>query len=99
MTERIKGIQNKQKSLMWGSAAVSATETLFAVGHKSYPKSSKFFVVRYFEVTSSYSVVVVDDYTNKELYVRSNLSEDEVVKEVLELLKKWFPAKGGTTSE
>ena len=99
MVEKIKSIQNGKKSLMWGSAAVSESETLFAVGHKSSPKQGKFFTVRHFEVTNDYAVSVLEDYTNKRTKVKTCSTVEEVVKAVVDLLKEWFPPKGVTNSD
>lgn len=91
MNEKILKIQNGAKSLMWGCTRHSETETLFCVGHKSYPRQNKFFVV-----TSDLVVETVSD-DHKIVPVKSCESEEEVLKVVYDLLKKWFPAKGGAS--
>lgn len=90
MTEKILKIQNGAKSLMWGCTRHSETESLFAVGHKSYPRQTKFFVV-----TSDLAVETVSE-DNKIVLVKSCEDESEVLKVIYDLLKEWFPAKGGS---
>lgn len=88
MKEKILKIQNGAKSLMWGCTRHSETETLFAVGHKSYPIEVLYFIVSDdFEV----SLVSVD---HKKLPRDKFSSEREVIAWVVELLKDAFPAKG-----
>ena len=91
MRDKILKIQNGAKSLMWGCTRHSETETLFAVGHKSYPRQNKFFVV-----TSDLAVETVSD-DHKIVLVKSCESETEVLKVIYDLLKQWFPAKGGVS--
>lgn len=91
MTEKILKIQNKQKSLMWGCCQ-DETEALFAVGHKSYPRQTKYFVV-----TSDLLVETVTDDHKRDL-VKSCADETEVLKVIYDLLKQWFPAKGVSDS-
>lgn len=88
MKDKILGIQNKQKSLMWGCTRHSETETLFAVGHKSYPRE-----VLYFIVSDDYVVSLVAS-DHKVLPREQFYSDREVVAWVVELLKQVFPAKG-----
>ena len=88
MKEKILKIQNKSKSLMWGCTRHSDSETLFAVGHKSYPRQTKYFVV-----TKDLLVETVTD-DHKLVTVKSCADETEVLKVIYELLKQWFPAKG-----
>lgn len=85
MTERIKKIQNKAKSLMWGAHRHSETETMFAVGHKSYG------VTKYFMVSDDFVICVCE--SGKFKTEKFCESEDEVIKEILRLLKLWFPAR------
>lgn len=92
MTEKILKIQNKAKSLMWGRTRHSETETLFAVGHKSYPKQNRYFIVSDDFVLS----IVGDDH--KKAFVIKCGSAEKVIEEVLMLLKEWFPAKEGVKS-
>lgn len=89
MKEKIIKIQNGAKSLLWGYTRHSETETLFAVGHKSYPRQTKFFMVSDDFVLSLFG----DDY--KIALVKSCENEVEVLKVIYDLLKQWFPAKGG----
>ena len=88
MQEKILKIQNRAKSLMWGCTRHSETETLFAVGHKSYPKKTKYFMV-----TKDLLVETVTD-DNSIVTVKSCADETEVLTVIYELLKQWFPAKG-----
>lgn len=88
MIDKITKIQNGAKSLMWGCSRHSETETMFAVGHKSYPREVLYFIVSDdFEV----SLVSVD---HKKLPRDKFSSEKEVIAWVVELLKDAFPAKG-----
>ena len=89
MIEKILKIQNKNKSLMWGCTRHSETETLFAVGHKSYPKQIKYFIV-----SEDFAVSTVTD-DSRSVLVKSCEDEAEVLKVIYDLLKQWFPAKGG----
>ena len=91
MKEKILKIQNGAKSLMWGCARNSETETLFCVGHKSYPRQNKCFVV-----SDDFIISLVGD-DHKKAFVIKCENVDEVLKEVLLLLKEWFPAKGGAS--
>lgn len=86
LTDSILKIQNGAKSLSWGHTRHSETETLFAVGHKSY------HLLRYFIVGDDFNVYDANG-SYKVPVMRCN-SEDEVMRLVLELLKQWFPARG-----
>ena len=87
LIQKITKTQNKAKSLKWGTTFHSETEVLFAVGHKSYPREARYFIV-----TESLMVREVDG--NTQTLVNKCSTEEEVLNEVYELLKKWFPAKG-----
>ena len=87
--DKILKIQNGAKSLSWGHTRHSETETLFCVGHKSYPRQVRFIVV-----TDKLAVETVSD-DHKIVLVKSCRSEKEVVTVICDLLKQWFPAKGG----
>ena len=91
MNEKILKIQNKSKSLMWGCTRHSETETLFCVGHKSYPRQNKCFVV-----SDDFVISIVGD-DHKRAFVIECGSAEKVIEEVLLLLKEWFPAKGGVS--
>lgn len=91
MKEKILKIQNGAKSLMWGCTRHSETETLFAVGHKSYPIQNRCFIVSDDFVLS----IVGDDH--KSAFVIKCGTEEKVLEEVVLLLKEWFPAKGGVS--
>lgn len=86
LAERIKKIQNGAKSLKWGCTRHSETEILFVVGHTSYPRE-----VHYFMVNDKFELYDCDSY--KGSIEKFCSSEDEVIQEVLRLLKLWFPAK------
>ena len=91
MIEKIKKIQNKQQSLMWGSAMHNDNEVIFAVGNKAYPKQPHFF-----SVTDTYKLNMIDDYHKRVLFKEcADLSE--VLSCIISLLKEWFPAKGITS--
>lgn len=85
---KIKSIQNKQRTLRWGSADHDNGEVLIAVGSTAYPKQTHYFIV-----DEDYDVFLITDEHKKELFRKC---EDciGVVKCVIELLKEWFPAKG-----
>ena len=86
LSERIKKIQNGAKSLRWGCTRHSETETLFVVGHTSYPRE-----VHYFMVNDKFELYDCDSSKwNIEKFCES---ENGVIQEVLRLLKLWFPAK------
>lgn len=91
MIEKILKIQNGAKSLMWGSTRHSETETLFAVGHKSYPKR-----VLYFIVDDGYAVSLIDEH-HKKSQMKKFDGEKELLGFVYEMLKTCFPAKGGVS--
>lgn len=86
MTETILKIQNGAKSLKWGHTRHSETETLFAVGHKSY------HLLKYFIVGDDFSVY--DANGSYKVLLKKCCSEEEVLREVMTLLKEWFPARG-----
>jgi len=90
MIDKILKIQNKSKSLMWGCAD-DGDEAMFAVGHKSYPRQTRYFIV------SKDFVVSIPDENHKKVFVKKCENEEEVIKEVTLLLKEWFPAKGGAS--
>ena len=85
LIDDILKIQNGAKSLTWGHTRHSDTETLFAVGHKSYHQ------LRYFIVGDDFSVYDVSG--NARVFVIQCTNEDEVMSVVIEMLKQWFPAK------
>ena len=87
LINKIVKIQNKQNSLLWGHYKQSDIETMFAVGHKSYPKEPHFFIT-----TSNYEIFLVTDVHKKELY-RQCIDVNDVVAGIITLLKEWFPAK------
>lgn len=89
MKEKILKIQNGAKSLMWGCTRHSETETLFAVGHKSYPTE-----VLYIMVSDDYVVSLIDTYEHKEVFKKCCESEKQVLEVIIETLKRYFPAKG-----
>lgn len=88
MKDKILKIQNGAKSLMWGCTRHSETETLFCVGHKSYPRQN-----RCFTVSDDFVLTIVGDDHKKAFVIKCG-TEDEVLKEVVTLLKEWFPARG-----
>ena len=90
MIEKIKKIQNKQQSLMWGSALYNNNEVVFAVRNKAYPKQPHFF-----SVTDTYTVNMINDY-NKRILFKECEDLQDVLSCVISLLKEWFPAKGIT---
>lgn len=88
MIDKITKIQNKSKSLMWGCTRHSETETLFAVGHKSYPCEVLYFIV------SDDHVVSLIDELHKVSHTKQLADDAELVALVCEMLKTAFPAKG-----
>lgn len=91
MKDKILSIQNKAKSLRWGCTRHSETETIFVVGHKSYPRQLQFFVV-----TNDLKVETITE-DHRIVPFKSCKNETEVLKVIYGLLKQWFPAKGGVT--
>lgn len=91
LTSRVKSIQNTQESLRWGSFTFSENETMFAVGHRHYPN-----IVHYFTVSSGMTVSVLEGNTKSSSV--TCVSEDEVLKEIIGLLKKWYPTKSASQS-
>lgn len=88
LVEKIKKIQNKQRSLMWGSDYFSDTEVIFAVGSKAYPRQP-----HYFSITAENTICLIDD-DNKRTIIKQCETSTDVVSCIIELLKKWYPAKG-----
>lgn len=91
MKEKILKIQNGAKSLMWGCTRHSETETLFCVGHKSYPMQVLYFIV------SDDRVVSLIDELHKRSQSKQFDEDAELVSFVCEMLKTAFPAKGGVS--
>ena len=88
LIEKIKKIQNKQRTLRWGSAENDDGEAMIAVGSNAYPKQTQYFVVG-----KDNEVFLISDEHKKEM-LRKCENDREVVECVIELLKEWFPAKG-----
>ena len=72
---------------MWGSAQISENEVLFAVGSKAYPAEPHYFVI-----DSDYCLFFVNDMHKKEVY-KQCADKNEIISEIINLLKEWFPAK------
>ena len=89
---KIKKIQNKQQSLMWGSSDLSSDEVLFAVGNRAYPRQPHFFIV-----TRNMSVLVLEN-DNSKTFIDNCMDNSSVANCIIQLLKEWFPAKGQTES-
>lgn len=87
LIEKVKKIQNKQRSLMWGSDYFSETEIIFAVGSKAYPRQP-----HYFSITTEYTVSLIND-DNKRTIIKRCETPADVVSCVIGLLKEWYPAK------
>lgn len=88
LIERIKKIQNKQRSLMWGSDYFSDTEIIFAVGSKAYPRQP-----HYFSITAANTINLIND-DNKRMMIKQCETSEDVIHCIIELLKEWYPAKG-----
>lgn len=86
LVDTITKIQNGAKSLLWGYTRHSETEYMFAVGHKSYPGE-----IRYLIVSEDFAVREVDGST--QVLVKKCKDEVEVIPEIVNLLKQWFPVK------
>lgn len=84
----VTGIQNKQKSLMWGSTRHSETEVMFAVGHKSYPRKTVYFLI-----SVDYKVQVLNESIVEETFLCAD--RKECIYRVIEVLKEKFPSIGG----
>ena len=91
LVEEIKKIQNKSKSLIWGSNDSTDTTKVFAVGHKSYPRVEKYFMVEIDTFSMTFDLSVLHD--EGKTLVKKCKDVKEVVSEVILLLKDWFPAK------
>ena len=89
---KIKKIQNKQQSLMWGSADLSADEILFAVGNRAYPRQPHFFII-----SKNLGVSILEE-DNSKTYIDHFSDNSSVATCIIGLLKEWFPAKGQTES-
>lgn len=89
---KIKTIQNKQQSLMWGSAELTPEEMLFAVGNKGYPRQPHFFLLK-----NDLSISILEN-DNTKTFIQKCEDSSSVTKCVIQLLKEWFPAKGQSTS-
>ena len=87
LVQKIKSIQNKQKSLMWGTSPLNE-EMLFAVGNKSYPREPHFFLL-----SKDLTVSILENDNTKTL-IKNCENNTSVVQCVIQLLKDWFPAKG-----
>lgn len=90
LIEKIKKIQNKQQSLMWGHAVRDDGEVVFAVGNKAYPKQ-----IHFFSITPTHTINLLDNLRCAKK-LRDCVDKQEVVSSVISLLKEWFPAKGVT---
>lgn len=93
LEERILSIQNSQRSLKWGSAEMTDTEVVFAVGHSFYKGKEH---LHFLSVdTKTYSLYSFD--TKHREPVVENATPEEVIKGVVMLLKKWFPPLNSNT--
>jgi hypothetical protein len=88
LVQKIKGIQNKRRTLLWGSVVHSETEVLFVVGSKAYPRQQNYFIIN-----DNHEVLLIDDCHLKTIFAKCS-DDQEVVATVIQLLKEWFPAKG-----
>ena len=84
--ERVKKIQNGQKSLGWGSHQTDEG-VLFVVGHKAYRGKILYFVVR------DYDLYLLKEDNSQEL-VGKSANVDDCIKSIIYLLKEWFPPIG-----
>ena len=93
VVRKVTKIQNGQDSLMWGVHLEEEEESgaVFAVGHRSYPRR-----VWYFKVTESAGAFRLLSMDIREVEKSFECSDvNEVVKQVVGVLKEKFPAKGG----
>ena len=88
LVDKIKRIQNKQRTLRWGSAESDAGEAILVVASTAYPQQMQCFAIG-----KNYEMFLVSD-SHKKVPYRKCENEKEVVDCVIGLLKKWFPAKG-----
>jgi hypothetical protein len=87
LIRKISNIQNKQKTLRWGHDMCGEHECLFVVGNTAYPGQ-----VQCFTVTEEFVISIVDNSHKKAKHdVCSDVNS--VASCVIQLLKKWFPAK------
>lgn len=88
LVNKIKSIQNKQKTLKWGSAETDDEKILIVVGSTAYPMQTQCFVIG-----KRNEIFLVNDEHKKEILRRCETGR-EVIECVIGLLKEWFPAKG-----
>lgn len=86
--ERVKKIQNGQKSLGWGSHQTE-DGVLFVVGHKAYKGK-----ILYFIVDNDYNLYLLKDDNTRELNNEAIHVEDLISHCIIPLLKQWFPPIG-----
>ena len=87
LVQKIKTIQNKQKSLMWGTSPLNE-KILFAVGNKSYPREPHFFLL-----SNDLTVFILHD-DNTQALLKHCENNTDVINCIIQQLKCWFPAKG-----
>jgi hypothetical protein len=87
LVKKIARIQNKSKSLQWGYCQHAEDEYMFVVGSLAYPSQ-----IQYFTITNDYAINCIDDAHHRILFRQCN-SANDVTDSIIELLKKWFPAK------
>lgn len=90
LIKRVKNIQNKAKSLQWGSCMTDDESIVFAVGHKSYAKKTVYFKVRLVDFCS----FTIDHLKENgaEVCIGSKCGgHNDIIKSINTFLAKEFP--------
>ena len=93
MMSRVKNIQNKAKSLKWGSCMYNEHSIVFVVGHATYRRDLYFKVQA--SVDGACRVIILRDSGEEERFGKTCNNFDMLLAEIKQLLAKEFPATGG----
>ena len=93
LIKRVKNIQNKAKSLKWGSCMYDDTSIVFAVGHTIYTEKTVYIRVRTTN-TSKYIVEHLKENGTEECLSDKCWDYDDIIIYINRLLKKEFPPRG-----
>jgi len=99
LSKRVKNIQNKAKSLMWGSCMIDDNSIVFAVGHNVYNKKTLYIKIEYRYVilkhkkSLTYRVIHLTEIGEEKVL---DICEDynNIIKTINRFLVKEFPPKG-----
>lgn len=93
LISRVKNIQNKARSLKWGSCMYDERSIVFAVGHDIYHKTV------YIKVRVTDAVTYAVDHLKddgQEVCIEDHcIDYDGVILQINKILAKEFPARGG----